>query len=227
MSPYPPAFFRRIRGTPAGLVLGLALLSAGCATKDTPSVLIALPAPALQVGTKPVAAPSSRPGPTLIVGRLELPEYWQSRAVRFRGDGATIGTWPDTYWAERVEIGVSRHLAIEMGQAAQEWVVCDGSCEPPAGAAWRLKVVLPQLDYRRADRRLDASASWMLLPLPAASHLGHAMLRGQHVLSVPAGADSAQAQAEAVSQMIRELARVIAQQLPSTPAWAGPSATRP
>lgn len=200
---------------PAAALLSLALLFGGCATKDTPSMLIALPDPPMPSPLEPSAALARSAGPTLIVGRVELPEYWQSRSVRYRGTGASVEAWPDTYWAERVEIGVSRHMAIEMGRAAQDWLVCDGACEPPAGATWRLKVILPQLEYRRAERRLDASANWTLLPLPAALHLGHAVVRGQQSFSVKADADSPHAQAEALTALTRQIAAAIAGQLPS------------
>lgn len=196
-------------------VASLALLMSACATKDAPSVLLALPSPAIHQGDD---APSRqlRPGsPTLIVGRLELPEYWQARSVRYRSDGVTVSTWPDTYWAERVEIGVSRHLTIEMGQAASGWLVCDSACEPPPSASWRLKVVMPTLDYHRQEQRLVGTATWTLLPLPGTARLGHPVTRGQHALDIKADADTPQAQAQAMSRLVHELAGRIAAQLPS------------
>ena len=196
----------------------LAVLMSACATKDAPSVLLALPSPAIAQGGDTPSRQLLPGSPTLIVGRLELPEYWQARSVRYRSDGVTVSTWPDTYWAERVEIGVSRHLTIEMGQAANGWLVCDSACEPPPSAAWRLKVVMPTLDYHRDEQRLVGTATWTLLPLPGTARLGHAVMRGQQSLDIKADADTPQAQAQAMSRLVHELASHIAAQLPSADA---------
>ncbi|RZL11543.1 MAG: hypothetical protein EOP40_02160 [Rubrivivax sp.] len=209
------------------------LMITACATKEAPSVLLALPSPSIAQGDDEPSRQLLPGSPTLIVGRLELPEYWQARSVRYRSDGVTVNTWPDTYWAERVEIGVSRHLTIEMGQAARGWLVCDSACEPPPSATWRLKVVLPTLDYHRDERRLVGTATWTLLPLPGTARLGHAVMRGQQSLTIQAEADTPQAQAQAMSRLVHELAGRIAIQLPEAasvrvpvplPATARPSA---
>lgn len=207
-----------LRSVALPLSLGVASWFAGCASKEAPSLLVALPSPAISDQSQ---APLPAGSPVLMIGRLELPEYWQSRSVRYRSDGVTVSPWPDTYWAERVEVGMSRNFAIDMGQAARGWLVCDSACEPGhQSPAWRLKVVLPSMDYDRAQRRLSATASWTLIPLPSAIRASGVTWRGQHQLEVRASADTPQAQAQAMSELTRALAQHIAQKLPAPPASA-------
>lgn len=194
--------------------VSLAVLLHGCASKESPSTLLALPSPS-SVDLPAQKTVAQGAAPLLLVGRLDIPEYWQSRSVRYRSDGITVMPWPDTYWAERVEVGLSRNFALEMERAAGRWQVCSSGCELGATTpAWRLKVVLPSMDYRRDARKLEATAHWTLIPLPTATRTGAQIVQGQLQLDVQAEGDTPQAQAQAMGALTRELATRIANELP-------------
>ena len=63
--------------------------------------------------------------------------------------------------------------------------------------------------------RMVGTATWTLLPLPGTARLGHPVMRGQQTLDIKADADTPQAQAQAMSRLVHELAGRIATQLPA------------
>ena len=91
-------------------VAALSVLLAGCAASPSPTpVLLSLP-PAVTAAA-PVAVPAASTSPALLaIRRVGIPEYLVARRVRYRADASTLAEWPNTYWAERIEIGVSREF---------------------------------------------------------------------------------------------------------------------
>lgn len=187
-------------------LLGLALLGA-CASAPPPRTLLALP-PTVGVAasaSKPVLA--QRPeAPLLVVRRLAIPEHLQSRRVRFRADASTLGEWPDTVWAERIEAAMTREFVAALRHGLPGHEVCEASCGERLPTL-SLTVELQPLDFMRASRRLQAHARiWLAASGREAKALGSA----EFDFDLPAAADTPQAQAEAMSELLRQLAAAVA-----------------
>jgi uncharacterized lipoprotein YmbA len=183
------------------LLAGAGLVS--CASAPTP-VLIALP-PADATGTPQTAFAAAAPPAVLLVRRLALPEYMAARRVRYSEGAATLAEWPDTYWAERIEIGMAREFVSGLRRRLPGWTVCDASCgdTPPD---LTLKVDLSRLDVVRREQRLSASAQAQLsAPGPVSSQsTAIAAWAGSYVVPMPD--DTAQGQARAMSDLLGALA---------------------
>ena len=91
------------------LCLAAATGFAGCASSDPPPLLLTLSSSAMVAAPSASASPAS-PQRTLMLRRVGLPEYLQSRRVRYRDSASSLADWPHTWWAERIEIGVTREL---------------------------------------------------------------------------------------------------------------------
>jgi uncharacterized lipoprotein YmbA len=176
----------------------------GCASSAPPATLLALPALAPQpAGAAPASAPNQ---PLLAVRRVALPEYLLARPVRYRDDASTLAAWPNTYWAERIEVGVSRELVSALRAQLPGWTLCDASC-PDAQPSLALLIDLAPLDYVRRTQRLQGHAR-----VTVASTGGSARTLQTLELSfeVAAGADTPQAHAQALSEMLQSLAQQVA-----------------
>jgi uncharacterized lipoprotein YmbA len=181
--------------------LVLALLAA-CAASSPPPVLLTLPpaAPAAAV------APASRASaPMLAVRRVAIPEYVVARRVRYRADPSTLAEWPNTYWAERVEIGVSREFVAALRAQLPGWSLCDTSCGDSV-AALSLQVELVPMDYSRPSQTLQARARIVV----SSGANGPALLTQELPFSLSGGADSAQNQARLMAELIRQVAEAAA-----------------
>ncbi len=201
-------------------LLGLALLGA-CASAPPPRTLLALP-PTVGVAAstgKPAPAPVPAPlraleqraeAPLLVVRRLAIPEHLQSRRVRFRADASTLGEWPDTVWAERIEAAMTREFVAALRPRLPGHEVCEASCGERLPTL-SLTVELQPLDFMRASRRLQAHARiWLAASGREAKALGSA----EFEFDLPAAADTPQAQAEAMSELLRQLAAATAAWMP-------------
>lgn len=180
--------------------LALIALVAGCASSVPAPVLLTLPPAA----TNAVAA-SDMPGasaPRLAVRRVTIPEYLVARRVRYRADPATLAEWPDTYWAERIEAGVSREFVAALRQHLPGLVVCQDSCgDQPAAMSLQLELV--PMDYLRGARSLNARAH---LALSAPGPAGRLLAARDFAYEIAADGDSAQAQAQAISTLLQRVA---------------------
>jgi uncharacterized lipoprotein YmbA len=177
----------------------LSALLAACASNAPAPVLLTLPsaAPASAVGP---AAPAS--APVLAVRRVNIPEYLVARRVRYRADASTLAEWPNTYWAERIEIGVTREFISALRQQLPGWVLCDTSCGDQIPTL-SLQVDLVPMDYLRNTQALRARARITVSSGAAVPQV----LRTQEVPYELAGAaDSAQAQAQLMAELIRRVA---------------------
>ena len=125
----------------------------GCANAPPARVLLALP-----TGAAPANVPTGAPGgPMLAVRRVSVPEYLETRRVRYRADDTTLSEWPNTFWAERFEISVTRELVAALRRGLPGWSVCEAAC-PDQPPNLHLQVDLAPLDFLRASRRLQLRA---------------------------------------------------------------------
>ena len=182
------------------------VLVAGCASTPAP-VLLTLP-PAV---APPSAAPAPAPGsgaspPVLAVRRINIPEYLVARRVRYRTDASTLAEWPNTFWAERIEIGVAREFVSALRDELPGWSLCETSCGDSAPDL-ALQVDLEPLDYLRGAQQLRARARLTLSGAGASPKV----LRTQELsYELNASADTAQAQAQVMATLIRQVAAAAA-----------------
>ena len=183
------------------LLLAGAGLLAACASDTPRATLITLPSLASDA-----AAPTAVAGPVLVVRRVAVPEYLASRRVRFRADASTLDEWPHTFWAERIEVGVSREFTAALRQALPGWTLCEGTCADRT-AAYSLQVTLQPLDYQRRHGRLQARGHAIVSTTEAPPRV----LRSLDLpLDQPVRDDTPQAQAQAISEVLQALARDVA-----------------
>lgn len=176
----------------------LAVLAvAGCAS-TRPSTLLSLPS--LPGDTSVRAFSASMP--VLATGRIEVPEYLVSRRVRYKIDDSTVGEWPETYWAERIEVSISREFNSALQRRMPNWRVCDTNCTAQSPVA-ALHVAVVRLDYIRREKRLVGKVKLTLEDTGPA----HQVLGGvERQYDVDAISYTAQAQAQAVSDLLRRAA---------------------
>ncbi|MDE2092649.1 MAG: membrane integrity-associated transporter subunit PqiC [Burkholderiales bacterium] len=183
-----------------------ATLLAACAVSPSPApVLLTLPPAAAPVAGN--ATPPNVPGatgtpPLLAVRRVKIPEYLVARRVRYRTDASTLAEWPNTYWAERIEVGVSREFVAALRQQLPGWTLCDTHCGDQLPAL-TLQVDLEPLDYLRSARQLQAQARLTLSGAGAAPKLLATQAQAYEIAS---DADTPQAQAQAMADLIRKVA---------------------
>lgn len=181
--------------------IGLAALLAACASPSPAPVLLTLPPVLMPAPTNAVpAAPAA--APLLAVRRVAIPEYLVARRVRYRADAATLAEWPNTYWAERIEIGVSREFVSALRQQLPGWSMCDANCGDQVPAL-TLQVNLVPMDYLRSAQTLQARARITLSGTgPSAKVLDTRELS----IDIPANADTAQGHAQAIATLIAKVA---------------------
>lgn len=210
------------RAAAIALAAATAALVTGCASApDRPPTLLTLPAPTTGASGSVTAPP--RKDATLALARLAIPEYLVSRRVRYRTDGSTLAEWPDTFWAERIEVGMSREFASALRARLPGWRLCESQCaewSPVAG----LRVVIDRMDYSRAQRQLKASARVAVL-----SHDTDARSVNSQRLDyeLKAEADTPQAQAQAYADLLDRLATDAAAAVAGVTALAAPATAAP
>jgi uncharacterized lipoprotein YmbA len=180
-------------------------LLAACASPSPAPILLTLPP-----STAPAAA-ASAPGaaasaPVLAVRRVNIPEYLAARRVRYRSEASTLAEWPNTYWAERIEIGVSREFISALRQQLPGWTLCESNCADRSPNLW-LQVDLVPMDFVRPTQTLQARARIAV----SGGGATPAVLQTQDLsYSLPAAADTAQSQAQAIAELIRQVAATTA-----------------
>lgn len=173
---------------------------AGCASSP-PSVLLALPA-AVAPATAVRQVTSAMP--VLAIGRLDLPEYLVSKRVRYKVDATTVGEWPETFWAERIEVGATREFVAALQRQLPAWRVCDANCSELLPAA-ALQVAVIEMDYLRSAARLHGKVR-ITVGAGGGSGASKEMRGEERVYDVAANGDTAQAQAQAVTELLRRIA---------------------
>jgi uncharacterized lipoprotein YmbA len=182
--------------------IACAAVVAACASPSPAPVLLTLPAASATpaASAAPPAVPAS--APLLAVRRVGIPEYLVARRVRYRADAATLAEWPNTYWAERIEIGVSRSFVAALRQQLPGWAICDTNCGELVPAL-NLQVDLVPMDYRRSAQQLQARAritvSGYGTPAPASQTI-------ELGADVPVDADTAQGHAQAIATVLQKVA---------------------
>jgi uncharacterized lipoprotein YmbA len=186
-------------------------LMGGCASPSPAPVLLTLPPATTPLAIAAPAAPAS--APLLAVCRVNIPEYLVARRVRYRADASTLAEWPNTFWAERIEIGVSREFVSALRQQLPGWALCDTTCGD-AVPALSLQVDLVPMDYLRSAGRLQARAR---VVLSSGSVPARELKTLEASYDLPAGGDTAQAHAQAISTLIGQVAQAIAPLVNSAP----------
>jgi uncharacterized lipoprotein YmbA len=201
------------------LAMSLVAALAGCASSPPPT-LLALPsamggfsglagnptASASNSGTASAPGPRPADAPVLVVRRLDLPEYLVARRVRYRADASTIGEWPNTYWAERFEVGMTREFTDAVRAALPGWVVCEATCTDRAPVL-SLQVELVPLDFWRAQKRLVARARFTL---SGASSNAAPGITSEQAYEFAVAEDTPQAYALALAELLKATARAAA-----------------
>ncbi|QJE01731.1 hypothetical protein HH212_18280 [Massilia forsythiae] len=204
---------RAARRLPAlGALFALASVLSGCASTP-PATLLSLPSAVPLIASAAPPRSMDAAMPVLAVGRLDIPEYLVARRVRYKVDDSTVAEWPDTYWAERIEVGASREFTAALQQRLPGWRVCDADCTPLHPRA-SLRVDLVRMDYVRGQRKLVGKVRFGVLGRTpdagsAAANAAAAVnaARGEErVYEVAASGDSPQAQAQAVTELLRRIA---------------------
>lgn len=197
------------------LLVSAALGLAACSSVPPP-VLVSLPLPVASAASAPSlgvlaaqpASAASNPR-VLTVRRIGIPEYAQADTVRYRQADNTQVDWPNTAWAERLEVGMTSHLALRLRQALPGWTICDGRC-PPIPRGLVLMVDMVPLDYLRPQKTLQAEVHWRVMG-PDSATVPSA--RGDSVASLPVAQDTPVGQAGAIGELLQKTAQEIAQAL--------------
>lgn len=190
--------------------------TAGCASRAPDPMLVALPpihaatldAPGALMRA-PSAAPSSAmstaPAPVLLVRRVGVPEYVASRRIRYWTDASTLAEWPNAYWAERLEIGITREYVAALRRALPGWTVCEGTC-PDRAPALTVTARFLRLDMLRQERMLHTTVQIeVATPGGAAGSTPSAPDTFERWVT-PADSDTVQGQAKAISDVLTMLA---------------------
>ena len=189
------------------LILPLAMV-AGCASAPPAITLLALPS-----GAASAAPPASAPSPATnaplwSVRRVKIPEYLQASQVRYRDSDSTLAEWPLARWAERLEIGLSRHLLQSLQTELGSSAVCEAVCATsPDGS--ELAVDYLSLDFRPTTGLLQAQINWRLTP----SAPGKQIRTGQMTLTETVSPANAAGQAAAIGRLNSSLAQRLAAQM--------------
>lgn len=192
------------------LCAAFGVVLAGCASTPPERTWLSLPLEMNPVTSGASGSASARTTPQLRLVRVQIPEYLQSNHVRFRDSAATLAEWPGVRWAERVEIGLTRHLAAQLNSVAGAGSVCEEACNAPPSVG-TLQVSFMALDHDRPHARLHAQVSWALTP---AAGSASAPRQGQLTVTEAVQEDSPAGQAAAMARVNALIARDIAQQLP-------------
>lgn len=197
------------------LTVGVAAL-AGCVSAPPERSWLSLPVESSVVGAPTavsasvsVTTPAPRSTPQIRLLRVQIPEYLQSNRVRYRDSATTLAEWPGVRWAERVEIGLTRHLSAQLNGVVGAGAVCEDACHvtPSVG---NLQVSFVVLDLDRPQARLHAQVNWALTPTPgSASAPRQGLVRWTETVQE----DNPAGQAAAMARVNAAVARELAQQL--------------
>ena len=181
--------------------VALAAFVAACASSSPAPVLLTLP-PTGAPATAAAAPGAPASAPLLAVRRIDIPEYLVSRRVRYRADAATLAEWPNTYWAERIEIGVAREFVSALRQQLPGWAMCDTNCGDQVPGL-NLQVSFVPMDFLRGARTLQARAR---ITLSGGGVPAKELSTKDLSVDIPANADTAQAHAQAISTLLEKVA---------------------
>lgn len=181
---------------------------AGCASNPSAVLLMLPPAVAapstVAASSTAVASPATNRSASrvLSVSRIEVPEYLTTRRVRYRADASAVAEWPDTFWGERIEVGMSREFMAALHAQLPAWGLCEASCSEQSPTA-SLQVQLSRVDYMRSERRLRANARIAVWSVERPARL----LRSEdRAYDIAGDDDTARSQARAMTELLRRVA---------------------
>jgi uncharacterized lipoprotein YmbA len=192
--------------------LPLCAALAACASTKAP-VLLTLP-PATS-GMAPSATVSGGATRVLALKRFEIPEYLAARRVRYRADASTLREWPNTYWAERLEVAVLREFSSALRERLPGWRLCETRCGEQLPTA-SLQLRLDRMDYLRSERRLQASMHFTLWRAGRSTGILRAEAHSYDIAG-DGEADTPQSEARAISELLRRVAKDVALSLDAAP----------
>ena len=206
-----------------GLALAAVLCLGACASKEPPPLLLTLPSSALQVApaASAASAASATPQRTLVLRRVGLPEYLLSRRVRYRDSASSLADWPHTWWAERLEVGVTREMTEALRARLPGWTVCEASCVDGAAGDVVLRIDFQALDFVRGTA---TPARLQALALADAGSGDATLWRTEQRVVIDATADTPRAHASAIGDAVRAVADALASRLRATPVGRAPAA---
>jgi uncharacterized lipoprotein YmbA len=170
----------------------------GCASTPSPTLLALPPIEAV----KPATASAALAPRLLAVRRPEVPEYLLVQRVRYSSGDSTLAEWPNTYWAERLEISVARGFDDALRQRLPGWQICEVNCSERSPAL-TLQVRLTRMDYVRSERRLMASARLTMWSTERPARLLHTE---DHAYVIEGDADTPQSHARTLSIFLDRVA---------------------
>jgi uncharacterized lipoprotein YmbA len=182
--------------------VALAILLASCASPSPAPVLLSLPPVVVPAGSAAPTTPPATASALIAVRRIAIPEYLVARRVRYRADAATLAEWPNTYWAERIEIGVSREFASALRQQLPGWTMCDTTCGDHVPSL-ALQVNMVPMDYLRSGQKLQARAR---ITLSGAGTPAKVLATRDLGVDIPSNADTPQGHAQTISALIEKVA---------------------
>ncbi len=201
---------RRLAMAHASVLVALTL--SACSTAPAPALLSLPLPPAPAVALPPAATPSASAVSAarfLTLRRVNIPEYLQTDTVRYRLSDSTLAEWPNTAWAERLEVGLTNHLALLLRQALPSWTVCDAHCPSMPGGQVLIVNIAP-MDYLRASSQLRADVNWRITG-PGSSPTP--IFAGGGTSSTTVTPDSPVGQAAAMSALLQQVAQDITSRL--------------
>ncbi|CAN5457042.1 hypothetical protein BH10PSE17_BH10PSE17_38430 [soil metagenome] len=172
---------------------------AACASAPDKPTLLALPSVA---ATAPATAVPALQPHALVLRRIAVPEYIDSREVRYRSDKSRVESFKSTVWAERIELGMTRELSAGLRNRLPEWLVCNGACGDRA-VDGVLSVDWNSLDLDRTGQKLSIDVQWVLLD--NAAKRGTPSANGRLVKTIVVKGDSADAYANAIAEAVDQL----------------------
>ena len=188
----------------------LALLAglAACASPAPAPVLLTIPpaGAAAAAAAAPASPASGTAAPIVAVRRVAIPEYLVARRVRFRADPSTLAEWPNTYWAERIEVGVSREFTAALRSRLPGWTLCDASCSDQVPTL-ALQVEMVPMDYLRGTQTLKAHTR---ITVTTGSAAPKVLQIAEASYELTSGGDTAQAQAQTIGELIGRAAALAA-----------------
>ena len=192
-----------MKWVPLVLLAGLA----ACASPSPAPVLLTIPPVGVAAAAAaPASAASPVSAPILAVRRVAIPEYLIARRVRFRADPSTLAEWPNTYWAERIEIGVSREFTAALRARLPGWTLCDASCSDQVPTL-ALQVEMLPMDYLRGTQTMKAHAR---ITVTTGSATPKILQTTEASYELPSGGDTAQAHAQTIAELIGRVAALAA-----------------
>jgi uncharacterized lipoprotein YmbA len=195
--------------------LGAAVVvtAAGCASNPSAVLLMLPPAVTAPSAVTAPAAPNGAASRVLSVSRVEVPEYLTTRRVRYRADASAVAEWPDTYWGERIEVGVSREFMAALHEQLPAWRVCEAACSEQSPAA-SLQVQLNRVDYMRGERRLRANVR---IAVWSAERPARLLRSEERAYDIAGDDDTARSQARATTELLRRVASDAAASVTAAP----------